>query len=468
MKNGFSNWLLSRARAFARAERGAVAPLVGIGAIMLVGATGVAIDTARLQLVQTRLSNSLDAAGLAAGATVSTTNATTEAKKYLNSNFNGYMGANLIGDPVVTPNSDNTIINLSASANVPTMFMKIFGITSNTVSATSEITRASKGLELVMVLDNTGSMAGSKLTSLKTAASDLVNILHGNSTPDNLWIGLVPFSQAVNVGSTHADWLDTTTFNWGPTSWGGCMDARTGTYDRTDDPPSVRKFTAYFWPDSNDDDIDNDWRHGSSGNYTYETLSNTLGPNKSCPQEVTRMTASKNTITNAVNGMVAAGNTHISEGAIWGWRMISPRWRGLWGGSMAASSLPLDYNTQNMNKAVIIMTDGDNTIDNDNRGAYGYLSDCKLYNDAGTSCTTSQSTAETRLDSRLTADCTAMKNNNIYVYTVSFGTVSNASKTMLRNCATQSDFYFDSPNSTTLQAAFRAIGDSLSNLRVSR
>jgi hypothetical protein len=114
-----------------------------------------------------------------------------------------------------------------------------------------------------------------------------------------------------------------------------------------------------------------------------------------------------------------------------------------------------------MNKAVIIMTDGDNTIDNDNRGAYGYLSDGNLG-------TTNQSTAESRLDSRLSADCTNMKNNNIYVYTVSFGTISNSSRTMLRNCATQTDFYFNSPDSATLQAAFRAIGDSLSNLRVSR
>lgn len=458
-----TNRLKARARAFLHAEHGAVAPLVGIGAIMLVGATGVAIDTARLQLVQTRLSNSLDAAGLAAGATVSTTNATSEATKYLNSNFNGYMGATLTNTSVVV-NSDNTVINLSASANVPTTFMKIFGITSNPVSAASEITRASKGLELVMVLDNTGSMAGSKLTSLKSAAIDLVNILYGSQTPNNLWVGLVPFAQAVNVGSSRTAWLNTTHYNslnWGPTSWMGCVDARAATYDTTDDPPAVQKFKAYFWPDTNKNthNNSNNWIK-TNGNYN-SPLDTSLGPNKSCSQAVTPMTSNKNTITSGINAMQAVGNTHISEGAAWGWRMLSPRWQGLWGGEMNANSLPLAYNTQNMNKAVIIMTDGENTIDDDNRGAYGYLTD----NNLGT---TNQATAVTKLDQRLTTDCTAMKNNNIYVYTVSFGSISNSSKTLLRNCATQTDFYFDSPDAATLEAAFHAIGDSLSNLRVSK
>ncbi len=455
----FKNRFGMAVRSFAGSRQGAVAPIVGLGALVLVGATGVAIDTARLQLVQTRLANSLDAAGLAAGATVNTTVMNTEVSKYLNANFNNYMGSSL-SNTTTSVNSDKTKISLSASADVPTIFMKLFGVSENTVTASSEITRGNKGLELVMVLDNTGSMAGSKLTSLKSAAKDLVNILYGSkTTTDNLWIGLVPFSQGVNIGSTRTSWLDTTHYNglnWGPTSWMGCVDARASTYDTTDDPPSVKKFKAYYWPDS---DSYNDWIT-KKGKYNTP-LGTSLGPNKSCPQVATPLTANKNTITNAVNAMAAVGNTHISEGAAWGWRMLSPRWQGLWGGEMNQNNLPLAYGTQNMNKAVIIMTDGDNTIDSSNRGAYGYLSD-------GTLGTTNQSTAETKLDQRLTTDCTAMKNNNIYVYTVSFGTISTSSKTMLRNCATQTDYYFDSPNSATLQEAFRAIGDSLSDLRVSK
>ena len=159
--------------------------------------------------------------------------------------------------------------------------------------------------------------------------------------------------------------------------------------------------------------------------------------------------------------MVASGNTHINLGAAWGWRMLSPRWRTLWGGEMNTKSLPLDYNTPLMNKAAIIMTDGDNTMDNSNRSAYGYLSEGKLG-------TTNQTTAEAQLDTRLGKVCTSMKANNVIVYTISFGTISSASATMLRNCASKAEYYFDSPDSTALQTSFRQIGDSLANLRISK
>lgn len=493
-------------------QEGSAMPVIGLLVVSLLGSAGAAIDTGRGQLVKAKLSSSLDAAGLAAGSTVNTATLESEASKYLHANFNNYMGAEITHFEIL-PNANNTVFTLNATAQVPTTFMKILGMNTITVGAEAEITRASSGLELVMVLDNTGSMAGTKLTSLKTAATNMVNILFGGSeSVENLWVGLVPFSQAVNIGSTRASWTANTAFNWGSTSWAGCVDAREASNrDVTDDPPATAAFPKYYWPD----DSNNNWSSTStssstsssyichnnsncrcsnygpcqcttSGNVetciscsgsgngrdctstvttttttTNYTITSTRGPNTYCPQTLTPLTASKTTVLNGINAMTAQGNTHIVLGAGWGWRMLSPRWRGLWGGEMDSNLLPLNYNTPKMSKAAIIMTDGDNTIDNSTRGAYWYLSDGKLG-------TTNQTTAETRLDTRLGQVCTAMKNNNIIVYTISFGTVSTASQTMLRNCASQSDFYFPSPDAATLNTAFKAIGDSLANLRVSR
>lgn len=463
---------MTRHISFLRNESGSIVPIVGLGIVALLGATGVAVDVGRAQLVQAKLISSVDAAGLAAGSTVSTQNTSSEVTKYLNANFKNYLGSTLT-NVTTTVSQDSSTISVSATATLPTTFMRAFGKTSMTLKASTEITRQSSGLELVMVLDNTGSMGNPisgvpKLTSLKNAANALVNTLYGsNSTVSDLWIGLVPFSQAVNVGSSRTSWVNTDSFVWGTTSWGGCVDAREdNNRDVTDDPPSVARFDKYYWPCHTSY---NAWygNNGSKNNCTlnggtqYKTLSTSLGPNKSCPQVITPLTASKSTITSAINSMNAEGNTHIGLGAVWGWRMISPRWQGLWGGEMNTNSLPLAYNTPKMNKAVIIMTDGDNVINSSNKGAYGYLSEGRLG-------TTTQSTAETRLDSRLSTVCTNMKNNNIIVYTISFGSLSSSSQTMLRNCATQSDYYFPSPNNATLAAAFKAIGDSLSNLRVSK
>lgn len=459
------NWL--------RDNTGAVMPLMAVSIIALVGMTGAAVDTGRAQLVQSKLSSALDAAGLAAGSNISTEDVQGEVEKYFDANFpSDFLGAE-VTELIATPSDDNTRINLSAEAEVPVRIMQVMGFDTLTVRATSEITRETKGLEVVIVLDTTGSMddpAGSttKLQAAKDAANDLVDILFGDGdVPDDLYVGIVPFAQAVNIGSSRTSWV-TGTFNWGPTSWGGCVDAReTSNRDVTDDPPSTALFPRYYWPcDSN-----NQW-YGTNSNRTncstgsgmaYKTplSTSTRGPNLYCSQAVTPMTSNETTLHNAINSLSADGNTHVVLGAAWAWRMISPRWRNLWGGEMDTNALPLDYDTPLMNKAVIIMTDGDNTISNSTRGAYWYLSNGKLG-------TTNSTTAVSRLNSRTETVCTNMKNNGIFVYTIAFGTaISGTAQTMLRNCATNGDYYFYSPTGDDLEDAFHTIGDSLSNLRIS-
>jgi Flp pilus assembly protein TadG len=453
---------------FYQNQKGGVMPLVGLSLTMLVGLSGMAIDMERAQQVQTKLSSSLDAAGLAAAATINTTSLSSEAQKYLEANFQDYLGSE-ITDFTATANDDNSVVTLNATAEMPTRLLTVLGIDSQVVSASSEITRANKGLELVMVLDNTGSMSGSKLANLKTASTDLVNILYGDKTEsEHLHIGLVPFSQAVNIGSQRSSWLNGSSFNWSTTSWNGCVEARlAGNEDITDTPPTIEPFTPYYWACHRD--YNGWWGTNSNrnncrtdGTIRYRTdIGVTRGPNKNCSQAVTALTSSKATILNAINSMEARGFTHINLGAVWGWRMLSPRWRGLWGGEMNSKNLPLNYNTDKMEKAAIIMTDGDNTMNNAIDTAYGYLWERQL----GTG---SSSTARNRLNDRLTRVCNAMKQNNIVVYTISFGNLSTSSRNMMRGCASQSDFYFDSPTNSDLQQAFKAIADSLASLRVSR
>lgn len=465
-------------RNFLRAQEGSAMPFIALGVFMLVGATGTAVDMGRVQIVQSRMQNALDAAGLAAGSSVSTTDVATETSKYFYANFPpNYMGTT-ISSLTATPNGDNSLINLAVAGSVDTTFMRIFGINSVAVSASTQITRQSKGLELVLVIDNTGSMAQSaggsttKLQAAKNASNTLLDVLYGasNNTVPNLWVGLVPFSQAVNIGTGHSSWTTADSFNWGTTSWYGCVDAReTSNRDVTDDPPSVATFPRYYSPcDSN-----NQW-YGTNSSHTncltgsglqYKSgmsSTSTYGPNRYCPQPLTAMVAEKSVVSAAVNSMAARGNTLVNTGLVWGWRMLSPRWRGLWGGEMDSNSLPLDYNTALMYKVVVLMTDGDNTIDNSSWGAYWYLSNNKLG-------TTNSSTAVTRLNTRTTQVCDSMKAQGIIIYTIALGSsVSSTAKSMLQACATNSDYYFLSPTTDELDGIFQQIGDSLANLRISQ
>jgi hypothetical protein len=160
--------------------------------------------------------------------------------------------------------------------------------------------------------------------------------------------------------------------------------------------------------------------------------------------------------------MVAAGDTLVNQGMQWGWNMISPRWQGFWGGTMGSNGLPLAYNTHGMTKVVVLLTDGTNTVDNSAHGAYWFLGDNRLG-------TTNSSTAVTKLNTKTSQLCTAMKNQGIYIYTIALGTdPTTTGLSMLESCATASNYYFDSPSTSQLESIFSSIGDSLANLRVSR
>ena len=144
-------------------ERGAVAPLVGVCAIMLVGAVGVAVDVGRGQVAQSKLQAALDFAGLAAGAVVSQNldeeDLKPEAWKYLDENFAGETIDATIdpGDFHIELSDDQMLVTLEARASLPTTFMRIFGHDIMHVAARTEITREMTGLEVAVVLDVTGS-----------------------------------------------------------------------------------------------------------------------------------------------------------------------------------------------------------------------------------------------------------------------------------------------------------------------
>jgi len=461
---------------FAKSEDGMTLPMLALMFVSLSGFVGTSVDVARLQLVQSRLSFALDAAGLAAGSTMNTTNLTTEVTKYLNANFpQGYMDSTT-PSIATSASEDNMVIDLTATTTLPTTFMNVLGVSTMTVTAKSQVTRTSSGLELVMALDNTGSMAGSKLSSLKNAATSLVNILYGSKTTvKDLWIGLVPFSATVNIGTGKSAWIDQTNFatlNWGPTSWGGCVDAReTSGRDTVDDPPTTQKYKAYYSPSTDNRPYPYNTSTYTSANkwitkrspLTYASgIGATLGPNAYCPPAMTPMTGNKTTILNGISAMVANGNTHVNLGALWGWNMLSPRWRGQWGGEMDTNNLPLDYGTKHMNKAVILLTDGENTMSQQIFTAYGYLSDGRL------GSTTNSSTAVNSLNTKLTTVCTAMKKQGIYVYTIALGSPGTTIQNLLKGCASAPNYYFNSPTSAELTTVFNSIADSLSNLRISQ
>ncbi len=490
---------------FRRNTRGNVAMIFGLAVIPMVTAAGVGIDLSRAYMVKQRLGHALDAAALAVG--TATDKSGDELDVLAQSYFDANYPAAELGVPgALTLTVSDGVISMAATAKVDTAMMNIAGYDELNVSASTEVTRKITGLEVVMVLDNTGSMGSySKLTTLKTAANDLVDILFGDETSsENLKIGLVPFAAAVNVGTEHltSGWIDTTgassvnglnfydgehalqVYNMmSNKSWNGCVEARPAPYDIQDttpdvsngdtlwvpylapDEPDIGSYYGYYYPSSYlyDSSSSNNLQKRQAKTGKYSSYVYSSGPHINCSTKpITPLTGTKATVTSAISAMNATGTTNIPFGMAWGWRVISPSSPFTEGSA---------YDDEKFQKVIILLTDGENYIGsyyNHNKSyynAYGYVKDGRLG-------TTSSGSALTELNERTSQVCENIKDENpdkpIIVYTITFQLYDDDIKDIMRGCASDPEKFFDSPSNSVLKQNFQTIANELSELRISR
>ena len=172
----------SGVRAFIRDTRGNVAMLFSLMLVPIVVMGGGAVDFNQAMNARARLAESLDAAALAVGSSprLLPQDAVSLAQAIVAANYPAYEIGNL-GPVNVEIDDTNNIVILSGTSRVQTAFLGLIGIDHLTVNWETEVRRARTALELVMVLDNTGSMSGSKISALREAALMLTDILHDNA-----------------------------------------------------------------------------------------------------------------------------------------------------------------------------------------------------------------------------------------------------------------------------------------------
>ncbi len=448
---------------------GAVAMIFALALLPIFGAVGLAADSSLGYLMKSRMSKSLDAAGLAAGRVALNDSAELVARQYFDSNFqDGELAT--VTDFRFELDDSRQFVTLSVEAEAPTIFMRIFGRDTMTVTARTVIRRMTTGMELALVMDNTGSMYGSKFDAMQAAAYDLVSMIYGDDTElDNFWISLVPYTATVNIGAARTGWLDPNDrVNIAPgdfstPGWKGCVMARANPFDETDATPATALFTSFFY-ELTAEAGDNQW---PPLKLDLEDRNNGRGPNLGCGPEITPLTPSRATIEAAIGNMGPwhRGGTTGNLGLSWGWRTISPTWRGLWGGETPATH-PLDYDTPFMEKVVVILTDGHNQF-YDHYSGGGPASDFTAYGRVENLGVVTTAQGRPILDARLASTCAQMKAEGIRVYSITFGTTPDSSdQALYRACATTPAMYYHAPTNAQLAQAFRAIGGELANLRI--
>jgi Flp pilus assembly protein TadG len=284
----------ARLSAFKADGRGVVLYLVALLMVPFVGLLGVAVDVGQLLLIKNQLAAAIDAAALDIGATPGLTQAQAQAQAqaYVDANFTTQypLATAVVSPPALTA----TTVSLNATATLKTSFLKILGSGYNTLSTTvsSQVALAQNYLEVVLVLDNTGSMNsiyGSMpgIQGLQLAATTLVNTLFASDPAQKyVKIGVVPFTANVKVGTKYAGaaWIDnanaanslsqenldvpagtgligfasqlskaTGNAGW---AWGGCVRQRREPYDVQEVTPDSNTpdtlFTPFFAPDEPD------------------------------------------------------------------------------------------------------------------------------------------------------------------------------------------------------------------------
>lgn len=457
---------------------GAVAAAFGLLIPIVISATGIFVDMSQAYLVKARLSSAVDAAALAGAATGS------DDVDFIQSKVQAFIDANYPEDKigtniVVDASLDGDELTVTASAELETSFMRVFGYDVLDVDSTSIVQREVRGLEVVMVLDNTGSMStDNNIGTLRTATENFVTILFESvSDPELVKVGLVPYASSVNVGP-YGLGLDLDEDDYGEAF---VIPPDNDVYDNYYN--GMNPYTKYNYGIDEDDleydpsrigqwhgcvlaedypldteDHDGPWemyRHNFNGNSYYRNNSyyngtlgdgyNALyGPNIYCPvQPIVPLTSDEDFLLDSAGNMTASGATLGNFGMVWGWRVISPE---------EPFTEGAEYDSTLWDKVVLVMTDGINTV-SDVYSAYGRSDQ----NDV----------TANDLDDRFEEVCEAMKEAGILIYTVTFDDgVDDDTKDLYRDCATTPANYNDAPSQDDLEAVFEKIARELSNLRI--
>lgn len=399
-------------------RRGNFATIFALSAIPLVVAAGAAIDISRAYIVENRLNAALDAAALAVGGATGKTQAQLEeiAQAYFDANY----PAGKLGVPgAVTVVQSGSDVMLTASAELPTSLMGIVGIDTLDVGASSQVTRQGRKLELALVLDVTGSMSsGGRMTALKDAAKLLLQILEDSGAPaGEIKVSVVPFDTAINVGTSNKNesWLKWTYEARDPYSWWGGLKTVT-----------VKSNKWKGCVIDRDQDYDTENTTPTSSDSTKYPAD---GDSCNIP-EILPLTENWTTLNSKINELDPNGNTNTTIGLAWGWNMLSQ------GHPLSAAAAPAD----DLDKVIVFLTDGQNT---ENR-----------WTKSGGS-----------IDDRTEAVCDNMRTAGIKVYTIR---TIQGNATLLKNCATEPEMYFDVTQTSQLTEVFTSIAMALSNLRISR
>lgn len=476
--------------------------------VPIAGMIGSGLDMSRAYMAQSKLQNACDAGVLAGRRQMSGTSwnngVRDEAERFFEFNFpDDTMNAQNISFSASQNSGDPAEIIGTASADVPTTVMSLFGNESIPINVTCNAKQDYGNNDIMVVLDVTGSMnsspsggGASKISRLRTGAMGLYRALEG-ATNTRTRYGIVPYSMNVNVGNLlrNRDILRDSYYpkrNYVCTRYWNNGSCRSGHYEY--ELEAVNILDTEWANGTNQNRSIRDWRrHGNAcveerptignafndGDFDIETTvsrddidliarnnndterqwgrwdpdENDYDDDGYCPAPATRLRTygSETAYQNAINAAttVVNGNTYHDMGLIWAARLLSST-------GMNASRNPEEFNGVPVAKHIVFLTDGDLVPVGSDYTSYGNYNFKRRITGSGNQ--------ESRHIARFLSACNTAKSMGITIWVIALD-IGNTGE--IAPCATSSGHFFVSDGSD-LEEVFERIGQGIGQLRLTQ
>ncbi len=265
-----------------------------------------------------------------------------------------------------------------------TYLMKLSGVKTLSASARATAERRIPKLEIVLVLDVSGSMKdNNKIGNLRLAAKDFVSTILKASETGSTVISIVPFSTSV----TPSDEIYKVLAVEENHEYSNCIYLEENDYTH----PSLATGNSSLSTGTNMKQMIYTSMYGDFDGLNVEGQAKDW---RSCYTDeyfrILPYSFSEPQLNDKIDNLVAAGNTSIDQGVKWGSALLGPRFREVSASLISdgvidhtLSRVPVNYDEPETLKIMILMGDGENTttyfFDKSNPKYRGAHSDMYLY-----------------------------------------------------------------------------------------
>lgn len=333
---------------YIRDEKGSIIVfvLVVFSAMFLVG--GTAVDLARHENLRSTLQYNLDRAVLAAASLKQIRDPDTVVQDYMSKVVT--IEAFTIDVTSVVATNARTV-SATATANLSTWFLSMAGINEMPITARSAASERIPNLEISLVLDVSGSMNGSKLRNLKSAAKEFVTTMMTGVDPDSVTISVVPFNQNVAPSDSIVKHLNVDLTQ----TVSNCLDFSDASFEDVAIDPTVQQRQGVYTT-----------LYGSFQNLSDDSETCVLGEKF----EILAYASDESKLHTKIDDLSTTGWTAAHLGMKWGVALLDPKFQSVANGMISdgeinagLAGIPAQYDDHETLKVVILMGDGANTYE---------------------------------------------------------------------------------------------------------